>query len=160
MTKSIIDIYCVTNKRLPHIESTNYKLAGVGKNIFPESYLDCSTGKNIYEKESYYSELTFHYWYWKNKLNLNNMNWVGFCQKRRFWVKTNCNKNEINIKNINKYILFEPEDDWNKYDSIICEPINVNGAKKIKMLKRGWKYILKDPEILFNKKKRKYSISL
>ena len=153
MTKLNLDIYCVTNKRLPHIENTNYKLVGVGKNDFPESYLDCSSGKNIYEKETYYSELTFHYWYWKNKLNLNNLNWVGFCQKRRFWVKTHYKENETNIKNINQHILFEPEDDWQKYDSIICEPININGAKKIKILKRGWKYILKDPEILFNKKK-------
>mgnify|MGYP001478381665 FL=1 len=153
MTKLNLDIYCVTNKRLPHIENTNYKLVGVGKNNFPDSYLDCSLEDSIYEKEIYYSELTFHYWYWKNKLNLNNLDWVGFCQKRRFWIKSNYSKNEININNINQHILLEPEADWKNYDSIICEPININGAKKMKMIKRGWKYILKDPKILFNKKK-------
>ena len=31
MTKSNLDIYCVTNKILPHIENTNYRLVGVGK---------------------------------------------------------------------------------------------------------------------------------
>ena len=42
---------------------------------------------NIFEKEVYYSELTFQYWYWKNKLDINDKSWIGFCQKRRFWLK-------------------------------------------------------------------------
>ena len=40
--------------------------------------------ENIYNKEKHYSELAFHYWYWKNKLDINNENWIGFCQRRRF----------------------------------------------------------------------------
>ena len=28
--------------------------------------------KNIQKKEKYYSELTFHFWFWKNKLKKYN----------------------------------------------------------------------------------------
>ena len=153
MSKSNLDIYCVTNKRLPHIENTNYKLVGAGQNIFPENYINCNSGINIFEKEVYYSELTFHYWYWKNILNTKNSNWVGFCQKRRFWIKSNTDKSKININNISQYILNDPENDWEKYESIICEPISINGAKKVKMLKRGWRDLIKKPSIFFDKSK-------
>ena len=53
MSKSNLDINCVTNKRLPHIENTNYKLVGAGQNIFPENYINCNSGINIFEKEVY-----------------------------------------------------------------------------------------------------------
>ena len=55
---------------------------------------------NIYYKEKYYSELTFHYWYWKNLIKLNDNGWVGFCQKRRFWIKSSSIKKKIDINNI------------------------------------------------------------
>jgi hypothetical protein len=55
---------------------------------------------NIFFKEKYYSELTFHYWYWKNILDINKDNWVGFCQKRRFWINNGSNLNDINRENI------------------------------------------------------------
>ena len=37
---SFLDIYCVTNKRLPHIENANYKLVGASQNTFPENYIN------------------------------------------------------------------------------------------------------------------------
>ena len=33
--------------------------------------------------------MTFHYWYWQNCLQNENKDWIGFCQKRRFWLKKN-----------------------------------------------------------------------
>ena len=50
MSKSNLDIYCVTNKRLPHIENANYKLVGASQNTFPENYINCNSGINIFEK--------------------------------------------------------------------------------------------------------------
>ena len=67
---------CVTNKPIKFLENFNYKLCAVGKNNFSKKYLRCDTGNNIYNKEKHYSELTFHYWYWKNKLDINNENWI------------------------------------------------------------------------------------
>ena len=63
-----LDIYCVTNRKLSFLEKTSLKLVGVGQDNFSDNYIKCNTKENIYYKEKYYSELTFHYWYWKNIL--------------------------------------------------------------------------------------------
>jgi len=146
-----LKIFCVTNKELPKLENSHLLMAGVGVNKFNKKYLDCSTKKNIFEKEKYYSELTFHYWYWKNLLKHENTDWVGFCQKRRFWIKSKSIVEEINSKNLVNHLISEPEEDWNKYESILCEPIKVYGAKKTKIFKRGWKNLLSDPRLIFKK---------
>ena len=79
-------MYCVTNKEIKFINKTNYRAGWVGLGPVPNNYIECNTQDNIYFKEQYYSELTFHYWFWKNQLNLNSSDWIGFCQKRRFWI--------------------------------------------------------------------------
>ena len=135
--KEKLEIYCITNKRLLAVENTDYKLAGVGLDAFPERYLKCNADDNIFYKEKYYSELTFQYWYWKNILNKNSIDWVGFCQKRRFWINKDSIGKKIDPKNFKNHILKE-----------------VNNLKTMKLLKRGFRSILKDPRILFDKKKR------
>ena len=148
-----LNIYCVTNKRVKILEDSTYNLAWVGKEKAPSGYLKCDSDNNIYFKEKYYSELTFHYWYWKNLLNLEKNEWIGFCQKRRFWIKPDIEINHMNKTNIRKYLITEPLEDWKKYESIICKPIKISGAKKIKILKRGWKNLINDPLILFDNKR-------
>ena len=71
-----LELYCVTNKRLKYLENFDYNLVGVGKDDFPKNYIQCNHGDNIFHKEEYYSELTFHYWFWKNKLDINAKNWI------------------------------------------------------------------------------------
>ena len=51
MTLDKLEIFCVTDKKIPHIEKTNYKIAAVGKDNFPDSYLRCDTLENIFYKE-------------------------------------------------------------------------------------------------------------
>ena len=77
-----LEIFCVTDKHFNYLEKLKYNLVAVGKNKFPKKYLRCDYGDNIFYKEEYYSELTFHYWFWKNKLKkYKNRNiWIGFCQ--------------------------------------------------------------------------------
>ena len=125
---SQLEIYCVTNKQIPQLEKSKYKLAAVGIREFTDRYLTCDTGDNIFNKEKYYSELTFHYWYWKNLYAVNSKNWIGFCQRRRFFIKPESLVSEININNLNKYIVTEPEKDWENYNSIICSQISVSGV--------------------------------
>ena len=151
---SQLEIYCVTNKRLDILEDFNYKLGWVGKEAAPKNYIRCDDKDNIFFKERYYSELTFHYWYWKNLFSSNNSKWIGFCQKRRYWLKKNHEKISLDKNNFKNNILSEIPKEWEKNDSIICEPIFVNRVKKIKMLKRGIKSIIKKPEIFFNEKKQ------
>ena len=150
MSKNLL-IFCVTDKVLPFSLNVPYKFAGVGKNIFPYNYLLSNTLDNIYYKEKYYSELTFHYWFWKNELkNINNNTWIGFCQKRRFWKNFFFLDSDIDFSNLQNFILTETPEQWTKYNSVICEPIYVNKINRIKILKRGFKSLIKDPQILFN----------
>ena len=145
-----LKIFCVTNKLVPALENSNYILGGVGKSNFNNYYLRSDHGINIFEKEKYYSELTFHYWYWKNLLKNEDAEWVGFCQRRRLWVKDTSSIEKINFENIKDYLLISPDETWKNYDAILCKPISIIGAKKIKILKRGWKNLLKNPALLFN----------
>tara|TARA_Y100000389_G_C17353302_1_gene459681 strand:- start:44 stop:841 length:798 start_codon:yes stop_codon:yes gene_type:complete len=149
-----LEIYCVTNKLVPHIEKTDYKLACVGKENFPNNYIKSNTGDNIFFKEKYYSELTFHYWFWKNLLPNIKSEWIGFCQKRRFWIKSASEFKIIKKENLYDHLLFEPENDWNNYEAIITKPISLTNVKISKIFKRGFKSLVKSPSILFNKRKR------
>ena len=148
-----LDIYCVTNKHVNFLKKNNYKIAWVGQEKPNDGYILCNHKINIFNKEKFYSELTFHYWYWKNLLNIRDKKWIGFCQKRRFWINPESEINKIDINNINDHLLKYPHESWKDYESIICKPINISGAKKIKIIKRGWRTIIKDPTILYNSKK-------
>ena len=148
-----LQIYCVTNERVKYLEDTKLVLAGVGKKKFSKNYITCLRGKNIQYKERNYSELTFHYWFWKNQLmKCRSDTWIGFCQKRRFWLKSNIKIR--NFKNLKKNLILNPDKKWNKYNSIICKPIRVDNPKKMKIIKRGWRNILKDPAVFYNSKKQ------
>ena len=91
-----LKIYCVTNKVVHFLNDINYEIGWVGQGKSPKNYISCNEKDNIFYREKYFSELTFHYWYWKNLQNLKNKDeWVGFCQKRRFWVNADPNKSKI-----------------------------------------------------------------
>ena len=150
-----LKIYCVTNKKIDFVSKSNYFFGWVGKEPAPKDYLTCNTQDNIFIKEKFYSELTFHYWYWKNQLkNENDTDWIGFCQKRRFWIKDEAKEKNINTNNANDFLVDEVEELPKNVESIICEPIKVNNVKKIKMIKRGIKSLIKDPSIFFDTSKQ------
>ena len=148
-----LQIYCVTNEIIKYLEGTKLLLAGVGKKKFSKNYITCLRGKNIQHKERNYSELTFHYWFWKNQLmKCKSDTWIGFCQKRRFWLKSNTKIQ--NFKKLKNNLILKPDKKWKKYDSIICKPIRVDNPKKMKIIKRGWRSLLKDPSVFYNSKKQ------
>ena len=155
---SNLKIYCVTNKKLDYLEKLPLNLVGVGNENFSNIYLKCNEKDNIYHKEKFYSELTFHYWYWKNLLKLEKNEWVGFCQKRRFWTKTNLGNIKLTENQLRENLLTNIDTKYEKFESFICNPIKTSGAKKIKILKRGWRNLLNDPTILFNKKKENITL--
>ena len=83
-----LEIYCVTDKPLKYLNKTGYILGAVGKNKFPKNYIKCNFKKNIFFKEKYYSELTFHYWFWKNELkNKKKITGSVFAKKEDFGYK-------------------------------------------------------------------------
>ena len=150
---NLIKFYCVTDKKINFINHKNFNFGWVGKAKAPDYYINCNYKENIFYKEKNYSELTFHYWYWKNLINSQNDNeWIGFCQKRRYWIKEKIHKDvQIDQNNLNEHLLTHI-DNFAKFESIICNPISVNNVKKIKLLKRGFKNLIKKPSIFFNKR--------
>ena len=135
---SNLEIFCITNKPVYFLENTRYNMVAVGKNEFPSNYIRCDKGDNIFYKEQNYSELTFHYWFWKNRLNdFDENTWIVFCQKRRFWLDTTDVPLEKNIqdsggKNI-KYVKsyglrmnYYKGRDYKNYKCAI--PINEGGS--------------------------------
>ena len=150
MKNNNLDIYCVTNKRVEHLEGTSLKLACVGKEKLPDFYLKCNYDDNIYHKEQYYSELTFHYWFWKNKLKNEKNKWLGFCQKRRIWTYKEFLSNKVKKENVKQIMLEDSINEWKSFEAIICKPINLFPVKKMKLIKRGFRSIIKDPSILFD----------
>jgi len=150
-----LKIYCVTNKVVHFLNDINYEIGWVGQGKSPKNYISCNKKDNIFYKEKYFSELTFHYWYWKNLQNLKNKDeWVGFCQKRRFWINNDLNKKKIQNLTHKTNLLCEVPMAWKNHESIICEPIDLNNVKIMKMFKRGFKSIIRDPLILVSKNRR------
>ncbi len=159
MNKNLL-IYCVSNRDLEFLKKLDYKLAGVGKSNFSKEYIKSDNLDNIFFKEEYYSELTFHYWFWKNELNKyihDEKMWIGFCQKRRFWIQNEF-FSDLDNTNISKFFLKEVPQEWLNFNSIICNPLSVEVNKFSKLIKKGWRNLIRDPSIFFDKKK--HSIKL
>jgi hypothetical protein len=150
-----LKIYCVTNKIDPLLDDLFCDPAGVGKEKFPSHYQDSKSGDNIHHKDPSYAECIFHYWFWKNKLKDYEDNfWIGFCQYRRYWLKENYDKDlKITRNNLKDNELNSVPPSWSNYDSVIASKINLDSPKFMKILKRGYKNLLKDPSIIFDKKK-------
>ncbi len=162
-----MDIYCITHKNLDFIEKLKLIPCGVGINKYPLNYIDERKGENISEKNSSYGELTFHYWFWKNKINeYANNSWFGFCHYRRFFIKNEFEKKIQNVNNkqgfigkkldiddLKSMLINNPREEWKDKDVILCQPIDLQKPKKMKIIKRGFSSLIRDPSILFDKKK-------
>ena len=165
-------IYCITHRPIKDINKLGLIPFGVGKSEFPSDYILENSGENIAYKNTSYSETSFHYWYWKNVLEkYDTDSWFGMCQYRRYFVKYKFKKyidnsagrqgfypNINNINDLEKMLQKEPDEDWKNYDVILCDPWNVGVKKKSKLIKRGFRSLINDPLIFFDK--RKHNIKL
>ena len=150
---SKLEIYCMSlyNSNYNLIKSLGYFPVGLKNNDFSEKWLRDNTLNNISEKNPFYGEYTFHYWYWKNLLSLKDENkWVGFCSYREYWG----NKKNVNSSNLKDLVIQEPDIEWKNYDAIIGEPIFVGETKIIKMIKYGKMAVIRNPKSLFSRKGR------
>lgn len=147
-------IYCITHKKLDFIENLGLIPSGVGNHNYPENYIQEKKGESIFHKNYNYGEITFHYWLWKNKLvNKNNKDWFGICHYRRFFLNKKTDYKINDIKNLKPLLINKPKERWKNYDVILCEPISLKNLKKIKIFKKAFKSVIKDPMILFDKNK-------
>ena len=142
---------CLHEHLLLNIKKLNYIPVGLGKNNFSTNWLRDNTGDNISEKNPYYGEYTFYYWYWKNMLHQHiNGSWVGFSGYRYHWAEKNAISSDlitknINYNNYNNYILKNIPKEWNSYEVILGEEIFIDKWKLSKIFKHGKKKLLKKP---------------
>ena len=143
---------CLDNDYLNIVKKLNYIPVGLKNDNFSNEWLLDNTLENISEKNPFYGEYTFYYWYWKNLLKeKKNDDWAGFCSYRELWGKQKNIKNRNSIESLLQSLPAE----WDKYDAIIGEPITMNRPKWIKLLKHGKIAMLRNYQEIF---KSKFSI--
>ena len=154
--KKNLHIFNVTNKADPLLDDIFCEPAGVGPNDFPAHYLNSKIGENIAHKDPYYAEYVFNYWFWKNKLmDYDENSWLGFCQYRRYWLKENYDQNlVITRKNLKDNALRSIPSIWSNYDAVVAKRTYVSSPRFMKLLKRGFRNIIRDPSIIIDKKKQ------
>ena len=141
----------LNSSNLETIKKLRYIPVGLKNKDFSNEWLRDNTLINISEKNSYYGEYTFYYWYWKNLLKLKKRDeWVGFCSYREYWG----NKSILTSQKLEDLVLQEIDPEWKKYDTIIGEPISISGGKLIKSLKYGKLALIRNPKAIFSKKGR------
>ena len=148
-------MYCITLKdeHFDIIKRFGYIPVGLGKDIRNKNFITDAIGENISEKNPYYGEYTFHYWLWKNEIKKLNNNWIGFCQYRKFWLLENTDRIYDNFDDLNKDIITNIPKEFDNYESILGEPININQFKLSKLIKKNFLKIVSNPSFLFNKKR-------
>ena len=154
---------CLHNHHLENLKKINYIPVGLGQNKFSNDWLRDNTADHISEKNQFYGEYTFYYWFWKNMLNKKkDKEWIGFTGYRYHWSQTNNNKSDeitkiVNQDNFGDYILRNIPNEWNNYEVILGEEINMSNWKFSKILKHGKKKFLLNP---FNFLKSNQNIKL
>ena len=155
---SNLQMYCLTlnSDHLTLIKSLNFIPVGLGNGNFNQNWeTDKNTNsKLISNKNQYYGEYTFHYKLWKNDILPKNK-WIGFCQYRKFWTKKEILRNDLTYNQFKSNLISEISLKSKKYDVILGYELYVNKFKLSKFIKKkGLKFFLLDPSILFDKKKR------
>ena len=160
MSNLKIHCLCIHDELLEKVKELKYIPVALGQNHYRKGWLRDNIGKNISHKNKYYGEYTFHYWLWKNNMDIfNNIDWVGFCAYRRFWL--NENNEEYSKLPFKKRVLKEVPKIWNKYEVILANKIYVQNIKPIKILKYGKLAILNNPKsILKNNRNIKFHFDM
>ncbi len=155
-----LKIFCrsLSDHNLENLLSLGYIPVGLGLNKFRPEWIRDDTGKNISNKNKYYGEYTFYYWFWKNKLHeMQDNQWTGFSHYRHHWSNQNKIKSDelnkiINSQNFSSFILKQSCEEWSHHDVILGDPMYVNGRYKIsKIFKKGLKIFFKDYKAFIKK---------
>tara|TARA_Y100000590_G_scaffold377832_1_gene444339 strand:+ start:29 stop:850 length:822 start_codon:yes stop_codon:yes gene_type:complete len=151
-----LQMFCLTLEpnHYNFIKELGYSPVGLGDKNFDSKWFSDRSEENISKKNKNYGEYTFHYWIWKNYLDKLDSKWIGFCQYRKFWSLSEYENNKISFDNLNNKVLKQIPAKFDEYESIIGTPIFVNQWKPMKFIKKGLKFFIKKPLVIFNKGKR------
>ena len=146
----------MNSNHLNFIKEINYLPVGLGKDNFSSEWFRDNTGINITEKNNYYGEYTFHYWLWKNYIDLDEMKggWIGFCQYRKFWSVEKKDLLPNSLKQLKTLLLTEIPESYQDVDVILGDELPTTNFKIMKFLKKGFKLIAKKPSYLLDSSKR------
>ena len=148
MNKLKMYCICLHDGLYRTIKELGYIPVGLGKENFLDGWLRDNQGENISEKNKYYGEYTFHYWFWKNKIDqIENGTWIGFCGYRKLWSN---NKKIVSTPNENNLLTNIPKE-WNNYDTILGQQFFINKMKPSKLIKHGLRSLLNNPSAIFEK---------
>ena len=98
-----LKIYCMCtdDSYLKTVQKLNYVPVGLKNKNFSSEWLLDNTLINISEKNPYYGEYTFYYWYWKNLLkNKKENEWIGFCSYRELWANKKNVEDKTSVKSL------------------------------------------------------------
>ncbi len=152
-----LKMFCLTLEpsHINFIKSLGYLPVVLGDKKANSNCLSDKTGKNISNKNKNYGEYTFHYWLWKNYLDkIEDNEWLGFCQYRKFWSLNHYDNKEINIGNLSDKVLKKIPQKYQNYEVILGNPFFINQRKIMKFLKKGLPMIIKKPKYLYSKESR------
>ncbi len=125
---------CLDNEYLEAVKKHNYIPVGLKNKNFSNEWLTDDTLINISEKNPFYGEYTFYYWYWKNMLkDKKEDDWIGFCSYRELWG----DKKNITDKHSTNSLLKSLPEEWKNYETIIGEPFKLKKPGITKILKYG-----------------------
>ena len=156
------NIYCIAvdDRLVNKIKDINCVPVGLGDAIFSKDWKRDNIANNISDKNKYYGELTFYYWFWKNELNnLPDNTWYGFSQYRRHWSSNSIKYKKVD--NLESSILKKIPSEWSNYETILPEPMDLTHLKFMKLLKYGKIALLNNPMALFkNKRNIKFNFDM
>jgi len=147
-----LEIFCIclNNDLLNIVKNLNYSPVGLGTDEFSPEWIRDNSQNNISYKNKYYGEHTFHYWFWKNRLNSEvDGKWIGFCGYRRLWSSKN-NDQDKNL-DIKKNLLQTAPKIWDDYDVILGDKIHLHYLRWSKVIKYGKIAFLRNPKSIFKK---------
>ncbi len=145
-----LDIYCldIFDEDYDKIKNLGYTPVGLGRDNFRAGWLKDNTGENISHKNDSYGEYSFHYWFWKNRIDqIKDNTWIGFCAYRRFWGQK-ANVFEINSK---KDFLKNIPVEWDQNSVILGNEIYMDRWTMMKIIKHGMRSFLINPKYFFKK---------
>lgn len=146
-------IFCLSiyNENYELLKKFGLSPVGLGNQKFGNEWIKDKGTDNISDKNKNFGEYTFHYYLWKNQLNVETYNnWIGFCTYRRFWKKKNFSQPQ-NIEELESSIIRKPDQAWQDHDVILVEPLIFKKIKNIKLIKRSFLEVIKKPSVLINK---------
>ena len=142
---------CLNSHHLENLKKLNYTPVGLGSNEYNLEWWRDNKGDNISAKNPFYGEYTFYYWIWKNFLNDHpNDQWIGFCGYRYHWSQENLTRSDelnktVNKENFQHIILKKIPKEWENFEVILGEEMEVNNWKLSKIFKHAPRKFLTNP---------------